>query len=111
MVTSEKQRAAKKLYYQTHKEQERQQQAKYRKENLASIRAKQNAESKSRKRAFAEKLHAIKQAAGCVDCGRTDIRLDFDHVDPTTKLFPRAKAGSILGQWLKSSCRSVLCVA
>jgi hypothetical protein len=40
-----------------------------------------------RKRASANFLASIKTTAGCMDCGATTGRLDFDHRDKETKLF------------------------
>ncbi len=40
-----------------------------------------------RKRHSARFLDAIKATAGCIDCGTTTGRLDFDHRDKETKLF------------------------
>jgi hypothetical protein len=40
-----------------------------------------------RKRHSARFLDSIRVTAGCIDCGTTEGRLDFDHRDKETKLF------------------------
>ena len=41
---------------------------------------------------FKSRLDYLKREVGCVDCGTKEGRLDYDHVDPTTKLFEIAGA-------------------
>src|ERR1035441_8177013 len=52
---------------------------------------RRDTEQKKRQAAFRVKLTTIKRKTGCVDCGRKDGRLDFDHIDPATKLFNISK--------------------
>jgi len=59
-------------------------------------------------------LNAIKRERGCIDCGTKDGRLDFDHIDPSTKSFNLACShgwswGRILGEVAKCEVRCASC--
>jgi hypothetical protein len=81
-----------------HKERVADHNARYYNKNkvrLLAANAKRNAENKERiaryraKRVAERKriLDRIKYMRGCVDCKTKDGRLDFDHIDKSTKLF------------------------
>jgi hypothetical protein len=67
-----------------------------------------------RRRASARFLKALKETAGCTDCGTTTGRLDLDHRDKTTKLFTVShridrKIANIIDEVMKCDVRCASC--
>ena len=67
---------------------------------------------------FRSRVDAIKLDAGCIDCGYKEnpAALQFDHIDPSTKLFRIAAASSkrwevILAEIMKCEIRCANCHA
>jgi hypothetical protein len=60
-------------------------------------------------------LNGLRRERGCVDCGATSGRLDFDHRDGETKLFnlahPRCSNARLMAEVAKCDVRCVACHA
>jgi hypothetical protein len=55
--------------------------------NKEARTAAQRPKNRARRAEYATRIDNLKRDSGCVDCETKEGRLDFDHVDPTTKLF------------------------
>jgi hypothetical protein len=53
----------------------------------AANRERESARQRTRQAKYQAATDAIKQATGCIDCGTTEGRLDFDHRDDKPRLF------------------------